>query len=89
MGKKLTDKQIKEDRTSRIMNTVAQRASYYRANPHRFCSDYLFPDTPNFLKTFQKILIWAMVHSDSFCFNKVYFISRYKNSCKFCNFQTK
>lgn len=68
MGKKLTDKQIKEDRTSKIMNTVAQRASYYRANPHRFCSDYLFPDTPNFLKTFQKILIWAMVHSDSFCF---------------------
>ena len=68
MGKKLTDKQIKEDRTSKIMNTVAQRASYYRANPHRFCSDYLFPDTPNFLKTFQKILIWAMIHSDSFCF---------------------
>ena len=28
MGKKLTDKQIKEDRTSKIMNTVAQRASY-------------------------------------------------------------
>ena len=68
MGKKLTDKQIKEDRTSKIMNTVAQRASYYRSNPHRFCSDYLFPDTPNFLKTFQKILIWAMIHSDSFCF---------------------
>ena len=68
MGKRLTDKQIKEDRTSKIMNTVAQRASYYRANPHRFCSDYLFPDTPNFLKTFQKILIWAMIHSDSFCF---------------------
>lgn len=68
MGKKLTDKQIKEDRTSKIMSTVAQRASYYRANPHRFCSDYLFPDTPNFLKTFQKILVWAMIHSDSFCF---------------------
>ena len=65
---KLTDQQIKEDKTSRIMQTVAERASYYRANPHRFCSDYLFPETPNFLKTFQKILIWAMIHSDSFCF---------------------
>lgn len=67
-SKKLTDQQIKKDKTSRIMNTVAERAAYYRANPHRFCSDYLFPETPNFLKTFQKILIWAMIHSDSFCF---------------------
>lgn len=66
--KKLTDQQIKEDKTSKIMNTVAERAAYYRENPHRFCSDYLFPETPNFLKTFQKILIWAMIHSDSFCF---------------------
>lgn len=66
--KRLTDQQIKEDKTNRIMNTVAERASYYRENPHRFCGDYLFPDTPNFLKTFQKILIWAMIHSDSFCF---------------------
>ena len=67
-SKRLTDKQIQEDKTSRIMNTVAERAGYYRENPHRFCSDYLFPETPNFLKTFQKILIWAMIHSDSFCF---------------------
>lgn len=67
-NKKLTDQQIKENKTSRIMNTVAKRAGYYRENPHRLCEDYLFPETPNFLKTFQKILIWAMMHSDSFCF---------------------
>ena len=65
MSRGLTDQQIKEDKTNKIMNTVAKRAAYYRANPHRFCSDYLFPDTPKFLKTFQKILIWAMIHYNS------------------------
>ena len=45
------------------MNTVAKRAAYYRANPHRFCSDYLFPDTPKFLKTFQKILICSSANA--------------------------
>lgn len=65
---KKTDAQIKQDRTNKIMNIVAERCAYYRANPHRFCQDYLFPDNPNFLKTFQKILIYAMIHSNTFLF---------------------
>lgn len=37
----LSDSQIKKNKTDKIMNIVAERASYYRANPHRFVKDYL------------------------------------------------
>lgn len=67
-GERKTDSQIMQDRTDRIMNLVDERCGYYRSSPHRFVQDYLFPDNPNFLKTFQKILLWAMMHSDSLCF---------------------
>ena len=50
-----TDEQIKQYRTSKIMNIVAMRASFYRANPHRFVKDFLGIE----LKTFQKILLFA------------------------------
>jgi len=62
--KKLTDQQIKMDRTEKIMNTVARRASYYRANPHRFVKDFLGIN----LMLFQKILLYAMMHYDNFFF---------------------
>lgn len=60
--KKLSDKQIQEDRTSRIMNLVAWYAGYYRSNPQRFVSEYLGIK----LKWFQKILLWCMMHFDNF-----------------------
>lgn len=59
-----TDKQILQDKNDRIMNTIAERCSYYRANPQRFCEEFL--NIP--LKLFQKILIWAMMHYDAFYF---------------------
>lgn len=62
--KKKTDQQIKQDRTDKIMNIVAERAAYYRANPHRFAEEYLGVK----LKLFQKILLYAMMVYDNFYF---------------------
>lgn len=59
-----TDKQILQDKNDKIMNTIAERCSYYRANPQRFCEEFLNIH----LKLFQKILIWAMMHYDAFYF---------------------
>lgn len=59
-----TDKEIRQDKTDRIMNVIAERCSYYRANPQRFCEEFL----NIYLKLFQKILIWAMMHYDAFYF---------------------
>lgn len=59
-----TDYEIRQDKTEQIMNVVAERCSYYRANPQRFCEEFLNVH----LKLFQKILIWAMMHYDAFYF---------------------
>lgn len=57
-----SDEQIRQDKTERIMQTIAERCSYYRANPQRFCEEFLNIK----LKLFQKIIIWAMMHYDAF-----------------------
>lgn len=49
--------EIAQDKERKIMETVAWRAGYYRANPHRFVSEVLGIH----LKLFQKILLWAMM----------------------------
>jgi hypothetical protein len=64
MGKNLSDQEIAQDKTSAIMNIVAERCSYYRANPQRFVSEFLGIT----LKLFQKIILWAMMHFDAFYF---------------------
>ena len=51
--KKLTEKEVRQSKHERIMNTVAWRAAYYRANPSRFCVDYLGLDE-NYLRPFRK-----------------------------------
>lgn len=61
-NKKLSTQQIMKNRTDTIMNIIAKRAAYYRANPQRFVAEYLGIR----LKLFQKILIWAMMHNDNF-----------------------
>lgn len=48
-----TASQIEQERTQRVMEVVAQRASFYRANPNRFARDYLNLH----LKLFQQILL--------------------------------
>lgn len=62
--KKLTEKEIQQGKADRMMATVIKRASYYRANPQRFVADLLNIH----LKTFQKILIYAMMKYDYFYF---------------------
>lgn len=61
----LSDKQISENKTNSIMNTIAKRASYYRANVNRFVEDYL---QIHYLKLFQKILLHAMFTHNIFLF---------------------
>ena len=47
-------------KNEKIMNGVALWASYYRANPHRLCEDYLGIK----LKLFQKIILYMMMHNN-------------------------
>jgi hypothetical protein len=64
MAAKKTDKEIANDKVERMMNGVGIWCSYYRANPHRFCEDYLNIH----LKLFQKILIFLMNWSNYFMY---------------------
>ena len=59
-----TDKEIANDKVERMMNGVAIWCSFYRANPHRFCKDYLNIN----LKIFQKILLVLMNISNYFMY---------------------
>ena len=45
-------------KSERMMNAIAERASFYRTNPHRFVKECLGID----LKLFQQIILWAMFH---------------------------
>lgn len=53
----MTDKELANSKAEKLMNTIAFRASYYRANPQRFIKDYYNIN----LKLFQKILIYVMM----------------------------
>lgn len=64
-NRKLTDKQILDNKTNSVMQTVAKRAAYYRANVNRFVEDYL---QINYLKLFQKIILHAMFTHNSMVF---------------------
>ena len=57
-------KEIEQEKSQKIMETVAWRAGYYRANPQRFCKDILNIT----LKWFQVILLWAMMHNNFFMY---------------------
>lgn len=61
---RLSQREIDEARERRVMNTVAQRASFYRANPHRLAADYL--DIK--LKLFQQLIIWLMNYDTNFMY---------------------
>lgn len=62
--KRMSANEVANDKADRVMNTVATWCSYYRANPHRFCKDYLNID----LHPFQMILIYMMNLATNFCF---------------------
>lgn len=57
MAQKKTIRDIEQDKSQKIMNTVAFRAGYYRNNPQRYVSDVLGIH----LKWFQKIILYAMI----------------------------
>lgn len=62
--KKMTDAELFAENERRLMQTVARRASFYRANPHRFAKDYLNLE----LRLFQQIIIFMMNISTNFVF---------------------
>lgn len=64
LNKKMTEKEVRQSKSERMMHTVIKRASYYRANPHRFVEELMGIH----LKLFQKILIYAMMVYDYFYF---------------------
>lgn len=61
---KKTQKEVANDKAERIMSGVALWCSFYRANPHRFCKDYLNIN----LKLFQMILLYMMNFSNYFMY---------------------
>ena len=58
MSVQKTQIELEKDKEQKIMETVAWRAAYYRANPQRYVSEVLGIT----LKLFQKILLWCMMH---------------------------
>ena len=62
-SKRLSDKELANDKVNRIMGLVNIMCSYYRANPQRFCKDYLNIT----LKPFQQIMLYLMNVSTNFC----------------------
>lgn len=79
--KKKTDQEIQESKQKALMNMIARRASYYRANPQRFVDEFLCLGIK--LRPFQKILLWAMCNNDHFYFvaarslGKTYLVALY------------
>ena len=64
MALRKTAEEVANDKATRIMNAVATRCSFYRANPHRFCKDYLNLN----LHPFQIVLLYMMNLATNFCF---------------------
>lgn len=61
---KMSEKQLANEKSKRIMEGIAIWASFYRCNPQRFVKDYLNVN----LKLFQKILLYAMMYNNYFMY---------------------
>jgi len=64
MNNKKTVQELAQDKERKTMNIIAWKASFYRANPHRFVEEVLGIH----LKLFQRILLWAMMQYNYFMF---------------------
>ena len=64
MNNKKTVQELAQDKERKIMNIIAWKTAYYRANPQRFVEEVLGIH----LKLFQRILIWAMMQYYYFMF---------------------
>ena len=56
-AKKQTTREVETEELNRVMETVAERAAFYRANPQRFVRDYLGITN---LKWFQEVILYMM-----------------------------
>lgn len=56
-AKKKTTREVETEELNRVMETVAERAAFYRANPQRFVRDYLGITN---LKWFQEVILYMM-----------------------------
>ena len=63
-NRKMTTKEVANEKAEKMMSGVAYWGAYYRRNPQRFCKDYLNIH----LKLFQKILLYAMMVNNYFMF---------------------
>lgn len=63
-GRNFNKSQQKYTKSEKLMNGIAVWTSFYRANPHRFCKDYLNIQ----LKPFQAILLYFMMHYHYFMY---------------------
>lgn len=61
---KKSEKQLANEKSTRVMEGIAYWGAFYRANPQRFVKDYLNVN----LRLFQKFLIYAMMHNNHFMF---------------------
>lgn len=59
-----TEKEIEERKVAKVMGIVAERAAFYRANPHRLAKDYLNIN----LKMFQQLILWLMFYDTNFMY---------------------
>lgn len=63
-NRKMTTKEVVNEKAERLMNGVAYWGQFYRNNPQRFCRDFMNVH----LKLFQKILLYGMMHNNYFMF---------------------
>lgn len=57
-----------QDKSEKMMTTIAKRAAFYRENPNRFVKDYLGIE----LKLFQEIILVMM----NYCTNSMFLAAR-------------
>lgn len=62
--RRLSAKEVAQEKADRVMEGVAYWGSFYRCNPQRFAKDYLNLN----LRVFQKILLYAMMVNNYFMY---------------------
>lgn len=64
MTRGLSDEEIKQSKSKRIMEVIAKKGAYFRENPNRFVSEYLLLGSNIKLKPFQEMILYNMFHSN-------------------------
>ena len=64
-ARRKTTREVESEELQKVMETVAERAAFYRANPQRFVRDYLGITN---LKWFQEVILYMMNNSIYFMY---------------------